>query len=248
MLRVSASFDGEIDESTPLQLSPAPSRPSSEGPLSSSSTYSWRDVLNASSNIVNTILGGGMLALPFALKSCGVVFGALLLVLFFVLARYTGGLIVQCAKLGRDLSLADMAESAFGGPGRVLVEISLILFSYGALVGYIVIIGDVWTPYVNMWMFACDRRLVMLFWGLLVCFPLSCLRRISLLRFTSFVALVFIAYLVCCIVGWGIAGFATGLDSSRVVVFSLDVQFLAVLPIIGFAFSFQVQKMEGNLI
>ena len=68
---------------------------------------------------------------------------------------------------------------------------------------------------------------------------MSCLKRISLLRFTSYIALVFIAYLVACIVGWSIAGLMDGVDSSRIVIFSLDVQFLGVLPIIGFAFSFQ---------
>lgn len=168
-LRVSRSFDGELDETTPLALSPAPSRPVSH---SFSSPLSKRDLLNAITNLVNTILGGGMLALPFAIKSCGVVFGPLLLVVFFLLARYTGGLIVTCATLPRahngHPSLSDMAAAAFGNAGRVLVDVSLILFSYGALVGYLVIIADVWTPYVNIWMFTCDRKLVMLFWGVLV--------------------------------------------------------------------------------
>jgi sodium-coupled neutral amino acid transporter 11 len=202
-LRVSASFDGEVDENSPLKLSPAPTRPTSEGANSFNLDVrlNKRDVVNAVTNIINTILGGGLLALPFALKNCGVVFGSLLLVLFFFLARYTSSLIITCAQMGKGVTLADMADSAFGGGGRVLVEVSLILFSYGALVGYLVIIGDIWTSYVNL-LFPCDRRLVMLFFGALVCFPLSCLRRISLLRFTSYAALVLILYLVCCIVGF----------------------------------------------
>ncbi len=237
------SFDGEVDENMPLKFSPSPLRAASTDPvLEPSKGPRRREVLEAVVNLVNTIIGGGMLALPFALRSCGVVFGSLLLVVFCGLAVYTGRLLVRCGTMGRGATLSELGMAAFGTGGRVLVEVSVVLFSFGALVGYLIIIGDVMTPYVNL-LFACDRRLVILFFGGLVCFPLSCLRRISLLRFTSFAALILILYLVACIVGWGIAGMGSGFDSNRVVLVSLDAQFLSVLPIIAFAYSFQANVL-----
>lgn len=236
------STDDLLDDSAvsvDLKFSPVPSGTSSSGSLSAESSFSGRDFADATLNLVNSIIGGGMLALPFALRNCGVLFGALLILGFFFLSWYTGVLMTRVGSLGHGTTVADMSQAAFGTPGRVLAELSIILSCFGATVGYLVIVGDVMSPYVNL-LFPVDRRLVILFFGLLVCFPLSCLRRISLLRFTSFVALVFILYLVALIVYWSAAGMAAGqFDADRVVLFSLDAQFLAVLPIISFAFSFQ---------
>jgi amino acid permease len=244
MRSAGASFDADIDEASLLKFSPSPLRASTDSAASSSgrSVSRKRDILDAVVNLVNTIIGGGMLALPFALRSCGVVFGSLLLVAFFGLAMYTGRLLVKCGAMGHGATLSQLGEAAFGSPGRVLVEISVLLFSFGALIGYLIIIGDILTPYINL-LFVCDRRLVMLFFGALVCLPLSCLRRISLLRFTSLAALVFIAYLVACIVGWSISGMLDGFEPDRVVLGTLNAEFLSVLPIISFAYSFQANVL-----
>ncbi len=238
------SFEGDVDESMPLKFSPSPLRVSTDSSVSAGSARvsRKRDILDAVVNLVNTIIGGGMLALPFALRSCGVVFGSLLLLVFFGLAVYTGRLLVKCGAMGHGASLSQLGEAAFGGAGRLLVEVAVLLFSFGALIGYLIIIGDILTPYINL-MFPCDRRLVMLFFGAFVCLPLSCLRRISLLRFTSLAALVFILYLVACIVGWGISGMMDGFEPDRVVLGSVDAQFLSVLPIIAFAYSFQANVL-----
>lgn len=122
------------------------------------------------------------------------------------------------------------------------------------------------TPYVNM-LFPCDRRLVILFFGGeivclflfvdvslkmkryhdnqgLVCFPLSCLRRMSSLKFTSMVGLFFIIYLVGSIVISCIVSMSKGmLDMSKIELARLDANFLSILPIISFAFTFHTNLL-----
>lgn len=115
----------------------------------------------------------------------------------------------------------------------VMVEVFIIIFCIGTIVGYLVIIGDVATPYVNL-AFACDRRLVILFFGALICLPLSALRKISMLRFTSFLGLFFICYLVILICVTSIMGMSSpDFDPDRVVLISVNGKFLTALPVIG---------------
>lgn len=182
-----------------------------------------------------------MLALPFAFKSCGVVFGSLLVVLFYLLSWYTGRLILRCSEepISAGTCYASLARSSFGSPrGEYLVHSATILFVLGACCGYLVIIGDILTPYINL-LFPLDRRVVILIVGSLLCLPLSMLRQIRLLQYTSLASLLLIVYLVICIVAMCAIGLARGqLDVSKVTLFSLQPQFLSVLPIISFAFTY----------
>ena len=237
------------DEETPLSLSPAPRASTDneeEVEVLKKERSPWLDLASGTLNLVNTIIGGGLLALPFAVKSCGVVLGIGLIVAFFFMSVYTGRLIVRCAMppINGGLSYAALARASFGHRGEILVEVFIILFTLGAIVGYLVILGDVLTPYINL-LFAIDRRLVVLFFGLFICFPLSTLRKMSMLRFTSFAGLFFIVYLVILITVSSIVGFdAPDFDSSRIVLVSLDGQFLTVLPVVAFAFSFHANVNE----
>lgn len=237
------------DEETPLSLSPAPRASTDneeEVEVLKKERSPWLDLASGTLNLVNTIIGGGLLALPFAVKSCGVVLGIGLIVAFFFMSVYTGRLIVRCAMppINGGLSYAALARASFGHRGEILVEVFIILFTLGAIVGYLVILGDVLTPYINL-LFAIDRRLVVLFFGLFICFPLSTLRKMSMLRFTSFAGLFFIVYLVILISVSSIVGFdAPDFDSSRIVLVSLDGQFLTVLPVVAFAFSFHANVNE----
>jgi len=230
------------DEFTPLSLSPAPKASSDSEDVEEVRKLRspMKDLVAGCVNLVNTIIGGGLLALPFAIASCGLIFGMALVLIFFALSIYTGRLIVRCAMppINGGLTYAQLAESAFGKAGLIMVETFIILFCLGTITGYLVIIGDLLSPYVNL-LFTVDRRLVMLFFGALICLPLSSLRKISMLRFSSMAGLFFIAYLVIVITISSIIGLgAPDFDSSKIVFVSLDGKFLTALPIIAFAFTF----------
>jgi hypothetical protein len=65
-------------------------------------------------NLSNTIVGSGMLALPFALASCGYVLGFFFLVLFGCLSSLGLHLLSSCAlKVGCSLSLSPPPASPF---------------------------------------------------------------------------------------------------------------------------------------
>ena len=130
------------DEETPLSLSPAPQSRDSEDEAVETvgkPRSPLKDLASGTLNLVNTIIGGGLLALPFAVMSCGLLLGMALLVVFFFISAYTGRLIVKCAMppISGGLTYASLAHSAFGKKGEVAVEVVIVLFALGTLVGYL---------------------------------------------------------------------------------------------------------------
>ena len=63
--------------------------------------------------LANTILGAGMLGLPSAFASCGLVIGYLMLVLFAMSASYSLHLLSECAnRVGRPASFHKLCDAA----------------------------------------------------------------------------------------------------------------------------------------
>jgi len=136
---------------------------------------------------------------------------------------------------------------AFGRAGALASDVSIILFLAGACVGYSVIVGEVLAPYVARvqgleWLGA-NGISAILVWG--VMYPLSLLKSMHSLRYTSFAAFGAICFLVVCIVVRGTEALALEADvAGRVVLFNWSPQVFSAVPIIAFAFSMHNQLMN----
>lgn len=93
-------------------------------------------------NGINVLCGVGILSTPNAVKQGGWL-GLLILLLFGVLAFYTGILLRRCLDSEQGLeTYPDIGQAAFGTKGRVVVSIILYLELYACCVEYLILESD----------------------------------------------------------------------------------------------------------
>ncbi|CAO3638954.1 unnamed protein product [Mucor hiemalis] len=157
-------------------------------------------------NMANSIIGAGIIGLPFAFKEAGFWTGILLLIILTIVVDWTVRLLMLNGKLAGRSTYQDLMEFAFGRSGLVAISIFQFAFAFGGMCAYCVIIGDT-IPHVIrslfpkisqvpvIWIFG-DRRLCISFFTLFVSYPLSLYRDISKLAKTSALALVAILVII----------------------------------------------------
>ena len=87
-------------------------------------------------SLVSTILGGGVLTLPFAFAEAGIVPGSLLLVAVAAASDFSAFTLAVCCRRGAAHTFEDVAALAFGARGRTLSMILVILLTFLALIAY----------------------------------------------------------------------------------------------------------------
>ncbi|PNW85026.1 hypothetical protein CHLRE_03g168550v5 [Chlamydomonas reinhardtii] len=98
-------------------------------------------------NVVNVMMGVGVLSLPFALKSSGWV-GLLVLWVMGVATNYTAKALCECADAvsaktgGGPVGYEEIAEAAFGPLGRLLVSAIIYVELFGTCALLFILEGD----------------------------------------------------------------------------------------------------------
>eukprot|EP00658_Telonema_sp_P-2_P030964 TRINITY_DN23283_c0_g1_i4.p1 TRINITY_DN23283_c0_g1~~TRINITY_DN23283_c0_g1_i4.p1 ORF type:complete len:493 (+),score=126.19 TRINITY_DN23283_c0_g1_i4:254-1732(+) len=161
-------------------------------------------------NLSNTILGAGLLAMPYACKQCGIIIFGILLVLV-ALASHFGIRLLSVAVLKRDMVGAkypSLGYEAFGRAGEVSAGMAVILQQLGPCIMYIQVSSDVLKPIACK--LAGDSSVVCsrVFWQLLavgaVALPTSLIRRMDALKYISAAAMFFILSFSLMVVARGI--------------------------------------------
>ncbi|KAK5109132.1 hypothetical protein LTR62_007494 [Meristemomyces frigidus] len=159
-------------------------------------------------NLANTIIGAGVLAMPHALSNMGIVLGCFVILWAGLTAGFGLYLQTRCARyLDRGRS-SFFALSQITYPNAAVVfDAAIAVKCFGVGVSYLIIIGDLMPGVVRglgsggvgSAVYLLDRR----FWitaFMLIVIPLSFLRRLDSLKYTSVIALISIAYLVVLVV------------------------------------------------
>ncbi len=158
--------------------------------------------------MANSILGAGIIGLPYAIRQAGFVTGIVLLIVLAAVTDWTIRLVVLNAKLsGRD-SYIDVMAHTFGRAGAGAVSFFQFAFAFGGMCAFNVIIGDS-IPHVLAYVFPflkehapvlVDRRFIIVLCTAAVSFPLSLHRDIVKLSKSSGFALVSMGVIVCAVV------------------------------------------------
>lgn len=202
-------------------------------------------MLSSIVNLLNTIVGAGTLAMPSVLSHMGVFLGTLMILWSGLTAAFGLYLQGRCARYLERGGSSFFAISKLTYPNAaVIFDAAIAVKCFGVGVSYMIIIGDLMPkvvlgfddtipeshPYLG------DRN----FWitaFMLIVIPLSFLRRLDSLKYTSIVALVSIGYLVILVVYHFAVEPLKDRSDLRVFEPQSAVAVLSSLPVVVFAYT-----------
>ncbi|CAO3650813.1 unnamed protein product [Cunninghamella blakesleeana] len=201
--------------------------------------------LSCSINLANTILGTGMLAMPSAVASVGLIPG-IFVILFSAIASGLGLYFLSCCARhtnGRNSSF--FAISKLTWPKlAVLFDLAIAIKCFGVAISYLIIIGDL-MPQVILSFFEnakdntilMDRRFWITLFMVVAILPLSFLRKLDSLKYTSVVALIAVVYLCAIVIEHYFSSDFVPPPDGSVELVDISSSFLSKLPLFVFAFT-----------
>ncbi|GAY48029.1 hypothetical protein CUMW_108830 [Citrus unshiu] len=149
-------------------------------------------------NLSTTIVGAGIMALPATVMELGLIPGLIMIVLVGWLTESSIDMIMRFSRASKSATYSGVVADAFGGAGRALLQVCIVVNNLGMLVVYMIIIGDVlsgaWLNGVHHsgvteeWFgqhWWTTRFTLLLLTTLFVFLPLISFRRVDSLRYTS---------------------------------------------------------------
>lgn len=165
-----------------------------QSPLEPSASF-----ISCNINLLKTILGAGMLAMPAAFAAIGYVPGILFVLMASVLAAFGLHLFILSSQyVGRGATVSKLANLTYPQLSP-LFDLAIAIKCFGVAVSYLIVIGDtcrgIMMGFNSSSSVFIDRR----FWlaaSALLMIPLAFLKRIDSLKYTSFAGLMSVVYLV----------------------------------------------------
>ncbi len=101
--------------------------------------------------LLNAMIGSGILNQPYVFKQSGLV-GGLLGFIIAATATWTGLLCLTAAGIKEDvLEYSGLAKRAFDKNGERLVDIAIIVLTFGSQLGYILVVGTTSADLLSSW-------------------------------------------------------------------------------------------------
>ncbi|XP_028782289.1 amino acid transporter AVT6D [Neltuma alba] len=210
-------------------------------------------VTGAVFNVATTIVGAGIMSIPATVKVVGVIPAFLMILIIAMLAEVSVDFLLRFTHSGETTTYSGVMKEAFGPAGAAATQILVIITNYGALIMYLIIIGDVlcgkgeahlgilqqWFG-IHWW--NC-RELALLVTLVCVMLPLVLFRRVEPLKFSSAIStLLAVAFVGICS-GMAVAALFAGKTHIPRLIPHLDQQItffdlFTAVPVIVTAFTF----------
>jgi amino acid permease len=142
---------------------------------------------------MNTVVGAGILALPFCFKEIGAILTLVLLPSLGIVAMCTMYLLSIVSEMTNKMAAESVGEFLLGKTGRVMTELSIMGASFGGLTAYLVVMGDILCPFmreITTNPFLSSRFFVTLVPFVLFVVPLTLVKDFRALRFSSAASIV----------------------------------------------------------
>ncbi|XP_068103487.1 putative sodium-coupled neutral amino acid transporter 11 [Hyperolius riggenbachi] len=152
------------------------------------------NVFWAGSNLINAILGTGMIGLPYSMKLAGLPLGLLLLFGVAYITDYSMILLIKCGAMSGTSSYQSLVSRTFGYPGYLILSALQFLYPFAAMVSYNIITGDILPkifqriPGVSPNNILADRRFAILGTTAVVTLPIALYRNMQRLGKVSLVS------------------------------------------------------------
>ena len=189
-------------------------------------------------NLGNTVAGAGLLLLPFAVSQQGWLLGGLMLSLAGFLASYSMRLITVAAAKAQVFSFKQLAIVSMGRGGAFLVDAIISVYTLGSGIAYMVLLSRLipFCVYEVTGVVVPRVQSLVAVWTLLLV-PLSLLKDMRALRFTSAAALVILLYTVGLLVVNFLVGSGGRGHKSIVPISSDPLSIFLAMPIMSVSFT-----------
>mmetsp|Transcript_25772 Transcript_25772/g.28870 ORF Transcript_25772/g.28870 Transcript_25772/m.28870 type:complete len:495 (+) Transcript_25772:83-1567(+) len=108
------------------------------------------NVVVAVFNLTASIMGGGLLSIPYAFSKSGILLGSLLMVVAAIITERSLYLLCLCSRLTGATTYGEVGEAAFGKSMEYFISFTLGIYLMFAITGYMVLVKDIWTSLVDI--------------------------------------------------------------------------------------------------
>ncbi|XP_017867045.1 PREDICTED: putative sodium-coupled neutral amino acid transporter 10 [Drosophila arizonae] len=199
--------------------------------------------------LANSIIGVGILAMPFCFQKCGIILSIVLLILSNWITRICCHYLIKTSLLTRRKSFEMLGLHAFGTSGKLLAELCIIGYLIGTCITYFVVVGDL-GPQIVAKLLGLEiteyqhlRTLVMFAITALCIVPLGMLRNVDSLSAVCTASIGFYVCLMLKIVLESESHIVAN-DWTEKVVYWEPAGVLQCLPIFSMALACQMQLFE----
>ncbi|KAJ6243168.1 amino acid transporter [Anaeramoeba flamelloides] len=174
-------------------------------PLNKSDAKKNASLFSSVANLSNAVLGSGILSLPYVFSLMGWALGMIMLFAVAGISWVTLQMFaITIRKVGK-YTYEEIAEAAYGKKFSIFMKICIFGITLSASTSYLVIVGDTFPKVFNYsnpdgHSFWTGRVWISICLMLVVCFPLSMMKKMDSLKFTSTLSFISISYLVCLII------------------------------------------------
>lgn len=165
-------------------------------------------LLNTVFNFINTIIGSGIIGLPFSVSEAGLPLGIIEIIVFALLTDFSINILIESGILARKTEYQELCETVFGRAGWVMCTIFMFGFAFGAMISYLVIVGDsvpaTFAVFLGADHILANRVFMLVIPTVVIMLPLSCLRTIDKLSKTSAVSLLCVLAITIIIIVAGV--------------------------------------------
>lgn len=158
-------------------------------------------IYGASFNFINSIVGAGIIGIPYAIHKCGFVTGIILLFLVAILVNKSVIILIECGIKHNKLDFEDLSLHLFGERGYIVALSIMFMFAYGAQIAYMVIIGDtipaVAHELISPTSILANRTFIMAILAFVIILPLCILKDLSSLSWTSLLSIICGVIFIC---------------------------------------------------
>ncbi|KAI7808289.1 hypothetical protein IRJ41_001257 [Triplophysa rosa] len=150
---------------------------------------------SASFNFINSIIGSGIIGLPYSMSQAGLPMGLLLLILVAFITDYSIILLIRGGNLSGTQSYQTLVRSTFGLTGYLILSGLQFMYPFIAMISYNIVAGDTLTKVfmriqgVGPGDILTDRHFVILLSTVLFTTPLSLYRDIAKLGKVSLLSM-----------------------------------------------------------
>ena len=162
-------------------------------------------------NLLNTAVGAGILALPYATAQVGWILALVLFAGCAILNAYQLHINSMAAKVYRPKSSYKVLSNASIKYLSYFVDIIIAIAEFGACCAYLIIVGKLWPDIIrhfdeNLNAILYDRRLWIGIYFVLFILPCIYWRKLDALRHVSFIAMLCYVYITIVVLVFAIIG------------------------------------------